>query len=191
MEIIGLLEVACWVVFVVVWFISSFQAKRNLRSTHWWQGYWVRIVVLVLVYALFRAQISHWVSIYHFHFIHTSSPLIALIGLILTALGIAFAIWARFNIGTNWGMPMSLKENRELVTSGPYKYVRHPIYSGMLLAMLGAALVVGTWWALIFVIVSLYFFFSARSEEKTLTKEFPNEYPAYMKRTKMLIPFIL
>ena len=85
---------------------------------------------------------------------------------------------------------MSLKEDRKLVQKGPYKYIRHPIYSGMLLAMVGTILVAGPWWLVICALCSAYFFYSAVAEERTLTKEFPTEYPVYKKSTKMLIPFV-
>ena len=102
-----------------------------------------------------------------------------------------FAIWARIFIGRNWGMPMTLKEGHELVTTGPYSYVRHPIYAGILLAMLGSALVFGLWWFAIFFITAINFVYAAKKEEGLMLQQFPNAYPDYMKRTKMLIPFLL
>lgn len=87
-------------------------------------------------------------------------------------------------------MPMSVKENPELVTSGPYAYIRHPIYTGFLLAMLGSAFVVGNWEFVLFVIFGLYFSYSARTEEKLMTRTFPTQYPQYKQRTKTLIPFV-
>src|SRR6185503_8446049 len=104
--------------------------------------------------------------------------------------GITFAIWARYTLGRNWGMPMSVKEKPELVTSGPYALVRHPIYTGVLLALLGSTFVVGLWWLIIFAVGTIYFLYSAAREEALMMKEFPNEYPAYKARTKMLIPLI-
>jgi protein-S-isoprenylcysteine O-methyltransferase Ste14 len=88
-------------------------------------------------------------------------------------------------------MPRAIKENPELVTSGPYRYVRHPIYTGVLLALLGSTLVAGPWWLIVFVIACIYFFYSAKQEEKRMLAAFPDTYPAYMQRTKMLVPFVL
>ena len=105
-------------------------------------------------------------------------------------LGITLAIWARRHLGRNWGMPMSLKEEPELVTSGPYKYIRNPIYSGMLLALLGTGLVLGLPWLVAFVACSIYFIYSSKVEEKIMAEQFPQTYPEYKKRTKMLIPFV-
>lgn len=85
---------------------------------------------------------------------------------------------------------MSLKEKPELVTSGPYRSLRHPIYTGMLLAMLGTALVVGLSWLIIFIGAGIYFVYSAKTEEQIMMREFPHIYPEYKKHTNMLIPLI-
>jgi protein-S-isoprenylcysteine O-methyltransferase Ste14 len=87
-------------------------------------------------------------------------------------------------------MPMTVKENPELVTSGPYAYVRHPIYTGVLLAIAGSLLLAGPWALVAVMLPGAYFVWSARQEEKIMEKEFPSEYPAYKKRSKMLIPFV-
>jgi protein-S-isoprenylcysteine O-methyltransferase Ste14 len=189
MRIIGLLEVGCWVVFMLVWLVGAVLAKRNLAPTNWWVSIWPRVIVLIIAYVFLRSQITAGVTRY----LAAYSPniLLASLGLALTALGIAFAIWARVYIGTNWGMPMTLKADRQLVTSGPYKYVRHPIYTGIFLAALGTAFIVGPVFLIAVAFAFAYFFFAAKSEESTLTKEFPVDYPAYMKRSKMLIPFVI
>jgi protein-S-isoprenylcysteine O-methyltransferase Ste14 len=112
-------------------------------------------------------------------------------GLIIFLMGLFLAVWARLYLGKNWGMPMAQKKDPELVTSGPYQYIRHPIYSGILLAMLGSALAASAFWLIIFAISGMYFVFSARVEEKLMESQFPKVYPAYKRKTKMLIPFIL
>ena len=104
--------------------------------------------------------------------------------------GLALAVWARIYLGKNWGMPMSEKQNPELVTSGPYRYIRHPIYSGILLAALGSTVDISIYWLVVVIIAGGYFIYSALVEEKLMLKQFPKVYPSYMKRTKMLIPFI-
>lgn len=113
-----------------------------------------------------------------------------IIGVLLCGCGIGFAIWARKHLGKNWGMPMTQKEKPELITSGPYSYVRHPIYTGVLIAILGSVFVSGTEWFVVFILAGIYFIYSAKTEEKNLQKEFPETYPTYIKRTKLIIPFI-
>ncbi len=88
-------------------------------------------------------------------------------------------------------MPMTLKQDHELVVTGPYAYVRHPIYFGILLAMAGSVLVLSLWWILILLLNGAQFVFAARREEKLMLGRFPEQYPAYMRRTPMLIPFVL
>ena len=108
----------------------------------------------------------------------------------MTALGIGLAIWARVFIGRNWSPRPAMKENHELVTTGPYAYVRHPIYTGILLAALGTALT-GTVFAIgVVVLTSIVFRSRIGKEEKIMLELFPNEYPVYQARTKRLVPFV-
>jgi protein-S-isoprenylcysteine O-methyltransferase Ste14 len=120
-----------------------------------------------------------------------TDPWRAAIGLGLFALGLGFAIWARRTIGRNWGGPMTQKDDPELVTSGPYRLVRHPIYSGILTAGIGTAVALSWFWLLPVVLGGIYFIYSATVEERFLTAQFPDSYPAYRRSSKMLVPFIL
>jgi protein-S-isoprenylcysteine O-methyltransferase Ste14 len=112
-------------------------------------------------------------------------------GLALCVLGMGLAVWARVHLGRNWGAPRSRKEDPELVTSGPYRFIRHPIYTGVLLAMLGSAIAQNLFWLAPLAIFGAYFIYSARAEEKIMLEAFPQQYSAYMRRTKMLVPFVL
>ena len=120
-----------------------------------------------------------------------NSPVLGAMGTVVFASGIALAVWARIYLGRNWGMPMTQKAEPELVTSGPYRFVRHPIYSGLLAGVLGTALATNLIGLIIVAALAAYFYYSASVEEKNLTATFPSAYPAYRARTKMLIPFVL
>jgi protein-S-isoprenylcysteine O-methyltransferase Ste14 len=111
-------------------------------------------------------------------------------GVVLCVAGVALAVLGRLYLGRNWGMPGSRKENPELVTNGPYQYVRHPIYGGIMLAMLGTAIGASAFWIVPLILFSGYFVYSARREEKIMIAQFPQQYPAYMRRTTMLLPFV-
>ena len=113
------------------------------------------------------------------------------LGLVLFASGLGFAIWARLNIGRNWGTPMSQKDQPELVTSGPYHLVRHPIYSGILIAGVGTAVALDWSWLIAVVLAGVYFVYSATVEERYMGAQFPDTYPAYKRSSKMFVPFIL
>jgi protein-S-isoprenylcysteine O-methyltransferase Ste14 len=177
--------VAFWVVFYAYWIFSAFGAKRNARYGSW--GFGLRIVIwLAFILLLQNTSVREFVISER---LTTLDPTLQWLGVVICACGLAFAIWARVYLGRNWGMPMSLKQDAELVTTGPYQYVRHPIYTGMILGMIGTALVV-PWWIVPLVFSFVYFMYSAKTEEKIMLNEFPNQYPDYMKRTKMLIPFI-
>ncbi len=101
-----------------------------------------------------------------------------------------FLVWARQHLGRNWSQTVAVKKDHELVTSGPYRYVRHPMYSGGLLACIGSAIVCGGPWIFLLVILGSLFFWRMGAEDKLLAKQFPDEYPDYKKRTKALIPFV-
>lgn len=121
---------------------------------------------------------------------HTIS--IAGVGLLLTIAGLLLVLWARAILGTNWSGSVTLKEDHELVERGPYGYVRHPIYSGVLLMFLGTAVVVGTLGGLLgfpFLLVSCWI--KLRQEESLLLDYFGREYSDYMTRVKALVPFVV
>ncbi|HEY5087057.1 MAG TPA: isoprenylcysteine carboxylmethyltransferase family protein [Gemmatimonadaceae bacterium] len=182
----SLLITISWCVFLCYWLISAFGAKKTTSGV--FRGLLVRVLLVAIVLVVFRER--SFTAFGEHHFVGSSSPTVSALGVILCVMGVAFAIWGRWNIGKNWGMPMSVKENPELVTSGPYSYVRHPIYAGVLSAMLGSALVVGNWWIGFVVIFGLYFIYSSRSEEKLMAQTFPGQYPQYKQRTKTMIPFV-
>ncbi|HWB34024.1 MAG TPA: isoprenylcysteine carboxylmethyltransferase family protein [Candidatus Paceibacterota bacterium] len=187
MTIYSWIIVACWAVFIIVWIIAAVGTKRNLRSH---QGFFLfRIVAFfVVVIALGMSRATRYVSVaLPVATVSQWAPL----GALVCVLGIGLAVWARVYLGRNWGMPMSVKDSPELVTTGPYAYVRHPIYTGVLLAVLGSALATSWIWLIWLLASGVYFIYSATQEEKLLMKEFPEAYPAYKKRTKMLVPFIL
>lgn len=182
-----------WGGFVLCWLILAQFNKKANRSTPVWAGWGVRLAIIVGLFIVVQFH-RHGVA----SFIASISRTLPLrpgivgqwVGVMLCLAGIGCAVWARVYIGRNWGMPMSLREGHELVTSGPYAYVRHPIYSGLMLAMIGSAVTESLLWLLVFSLYFAYFLFSARSEEKTMLAQFPDAYPAYRRRTKMLIPFV-
>jgi protein-S-isoprenylcysteine O-methyltransferase Ste14 len=177
-----------WIVFLVYWAFSAIRAKKTLSTKSNLWGIISRIAIFVTIVLLFKIPgFREFVRHYQTFFIN---PVAMDIGVIVCIAGLSFAIWARVHLGKNWGMPMSVKEKPELITSGPYRYIRHPIYTGMLCGAFGSALVYGLPWLIIFAVVCLYFIYAAKKEEKLMTEQFPVEYPLYKSKTKMLIPFV-
>ena len=114
------------------------------------------------------------------------------LGVILVATGLGFAAWARVHLGRNWSGVVTLKGGHELITSGPYALMRHPIYTGLLTMFVATVIVLGHVAGIIgmpFVFAS--FWIKLRYEEKLMLKQFPEHYAAYQKRVKRIIPFIL
>jgi len=178
-----------WLLFFAYWWISAIGVKRNIRGRSWSREIGVRLVLVVAIIAIVRRPGSR-------AFFTSGTPVLidsvqGVAGLVLCVAGFALAVWARRHLGRNWGMPMTLKEGHELVTSGPYCYVRHPIYTGMLLAFVGSALVAGPFWLLICAAMGMYCLYSARTEERLMLQQFPRQYAEYRKHTKAIIPFVL
>jgi protein-S-isoprenylcysteine O-methyltransferase Ste14 len=112
-------------------------------------------------------------------------------GAVLTATGLLFAVWARRHIGRNWSATVTIKTGHELVTSGPYAIVRHPIYSGLLLAFAGTALARCEWRGIVaLLIVLLALWRKLRLEERWMRERFGALYDDYARRVKALIPFV-
>ena len=111
-------------------------------------------------------------------------------GVALVITGLAFAVWARAHLGRNWSGTVTIKEDHELIRSGPYAYVRHPIYTGLLAALLGTTLASGTVHAAIgLAIIAAALVRKSRVEESFMREIFPDTYPRYSAEVPALIPF--
>lgn len=120
------------------------------------------------------------------------SDLIRLLGCAMALAGVLLACWARRVLGSNWSVSVQLKREHDLIESGPYRWMRHPIYSGLILAFLGTAVLIGELRALIAVaIVAVSFWFKLRLEERWLGEQFGATYSDYMRRVKALVPGLL
>ncbi len=183
MPVVDVVIFAAWVAFWIYWLSMSFGVKAG--QTSWTRFAGVRVAAVLIVLLLLRLRV------FKSHATTTSDAWLQGIGLALFLLGLALAIWARVYLGRNWGMPMTQKDDPELVTTGPYSSVRHPIYSGIILAMIGTTIAVSLYWLVAVVLLGAYFLYSAIAEERLMARQFPDAYPEYKRSTKMLIPFIL
>ena len=143
----------------------------------------VRALIIVMVLVLLRLGAFRAGSL-------NTNPWRSGFGLLLFVVGLGFAVWARVNIGRNWGTPMSQKGRARALTSGPYRLTRHPIYSGILLAIIGTSVALSWFWLIATALAGFYFVYAATVEERYLTGEFPDAYPAYKRSTKMLVPYV-
>ena len=182
---------ACWLAIAAYWLWSALRVKRPVRTESWARRlllYWIPFGV---AFHLLGPGKWYGHSLLRENFVpHTT--LVYSCGLALCALGTALAIWSRHLLGTNWSITVQLKKDHELITAGPYRRVRHPIYSGLLLLFLGNALMVGDWRGLVAVaIVFASFWFKLRREEQWLSQHFGDAYLAYRQRSKALVPGVL
>jgi protein-S-isoprenylcysteine O-methyltransferase Ste14 len=183
MHIIDLVILVGWVAFWIYWLAASAGVKSG--QTRWTRFAGFRIGVILVVLLLLR------VRAFKGHTAITNDPWLQGTGLAVFLLGLGLAIWARVYLGRNWGMPMSQKADPELVTTGPYSSIRHPIYSGLILAMIGTTVAVSLYWLVAVVLLGAYFLYSAIAEERFMARTFPDSYPGYKRSTKRLIPYVL
>jgi protein-S-isoprenylcysteine O-methyltransferase Ste14 len=177
-----------WLSWIAYWWISARDVKPTLvrepnlsRLSH--------IIPLVLA-ALLLSTPSISVSVLNDRFI-PRAPWSFAIGVTLTAAGLLFTVWARRYLGPNWSGTVTIKEGHELITTGPYAIVRHPIYSGLLLAFAGSAVAIGEWRAILAVVLALLaFLHKLRIEEWWMERQFGSAYRAYCRRVPALIPLI-
>ena len=182
----GYVIVASWLVLITVWVLGSFTAKRDISSRPSIVLLLRSIILLgLLIFVLRNPYDDAFVlerAFFHFN------PAVSWVGAMLTVLGVAFAIWGRYDLGRNWGIHP--KEDHKLVTSGAYAYVRHPIYAGAILALFGSTLT-GSIVAIVLFLISIIFCLRRiYKEERAMLGLFPDQYPAYQVRTKRLIPLV-
>jgi protein-S-isoprenylcysteine O-methyltransferase Ste14 len=181
MRTIEIVFVVGWVMFWGYWLAMAFTMKKGRVA--WSRELRIRALLIVVVVVLLRLGTFRSASL-------NTDPWRAGFGITLFAAGLGFAVWARVNIGRNWGTPMSQKAEPELITSGPYRLSRHPIYSGILLGTLGTAIALSWFWLIATALAGVYFIYAAIVEERYLAEQFPDTYPAYKRSTKMLVPYV-
>ena len=173
---------AFWLILIVYLTVAALGVKRDTER-HLGQSF-------VLLFAIIASFLLPYLPIFHFLNYAPVNSILSGIGVIGCIAGMAILISARQHLGRNWSQTVSAKEGHELVTSGPYRYVRHPMYAGGLVAAIGSAIVGGGAWIFLTVILGALFLWRVGAEDKLLAQQFPNEYPEYKKRTKALIPLV-
>jgi protein-S-isoprenylcysteine O-methyltransferase Ste14 len=184
----------CWVIFVLYWFISAWSVKSIQETRGWLGGNWYPILYLIGVLFIvdFRFLGRFGIPVDKLAILLLPNTLlINLLIVLLLIVGLTIAISARRTLAGNWSGAVALKKEHKLITTGLYRYIRHPIYAGMLLMILGTALSVGTLGACIgFFIILLGVLLKLKDEESLLAEHFAQEYLLYKRHSKILIPFI-
>ena len=173
---------ALWFALVVYLTVAAIGVKRE-PETHLGQS-------LGLLFAIVVAFALPQLPLFSFVNFAPVNAVASTIGVASCVAGMAILVWARQHLGRNWSPTVASKEGHELITSGPYRYVRHPMYTGGLLAASGSALTAGGAWVFLLVILGIVFLWRVGAEDRLMARQFPNEYPEYKRRTKALIPFV-
>jgi len=177
-----------WYALAVYWLIGSLHMKRVKAA----EKSADRITTILFMVVAFLLLFSDFFRIGPLRLRFVSAMAwISWLGLCLTCLGVAIAVWARHCLGAQWSARVTLKVDHQLIRSGPYAYVRHPIYSGMLLGVMGTALLVGEWRGVLAIaLVVIAHSRKARREESMLATEFGSTYAQYRQHTGFLFPRI-
>jgi protein-S-isoprenylcysteine O-methyltransferase Ste14 len=175
-----------WIAFCVVWLIWAIKTKPVQQRESVSSRLSYTVLVVVGFYVVFSVgAVQPWMRFHLF----PASRAVEILGVVLTAAGIGFAFWARIYLGGNWSGTVTVKVGHELVRTGPYRWVRHPIYTGLILALLGTALERRQVRGLIAVVL-VYAGFKMKSkiEEQAMTNTFGAEYVDYSRSTGAIVP---
>jgi protein-S-isoprenylcysteine O-methyltransferase Ste14 len=178
-----------WVMFLIYWIIGAFKT----RATRSQESSISRINILLI-------EIAGYLLIFNSAFgvgflgklVLPRTALLAVAGVAMTWSGIALAIWARYHLAEYWSARITIKEDHQLIRTGPYRRLRHPIYSGLILAVVGSALVIDHWRCVLGVcLVVAGYAIKARKEEAMLGEQFGDAFGEHRKHTGFLFPRFL
>jgi protein-S-isoprenylcysteine O-methyltransferase Ste14 len=181
---------ASWAVWVMYWLVSAANVKATVRLEPL-SSRAAHFLPMVLALVLLASRPHSDIRFLFERFV-PSSAVVDWIGCCLVVLGLSFSVWARIYLGRNWSGRVTVKENHELIRTGPYTFVRHPIYTGLLLAILGTALAVGEWRGLLaLLLMTISYWRKLQIEERMMRETFGEEYGRYSEHTCALVPFLL
>jgi protein-S-isoprenylcysteine O-methyltransferase Ste14 len=178
-----------WMAWCLYWYVAArnVKAARRTESRSSWVTHTVLLVAAIALLA-WPQQGDGW----FFGKVLPQTILGYWIGVALLLTGLGFSIWARRRLGRNWSGTVTLKEDHELVRTGPYRWVRHPIYSGLLLGFVGTAISLSEWRGVAAVILAIFaLLLKIRLEERWMIETFGNAYLRFRAEVKALIPFVL
>jgi protein-S-isoprenylcysteine O-methyltransferase Ste14 len=185
-EVFRLLVELPWIVFVVYWIIAGIKTRAT-RSQESFTSRYTILLLEVVGYALIFIR-STGIGVLETKFMPRSMAS-AILGVIVTWSGIGLAIWARYHLAENWSARITIKEDHQLIRTGPYSRLRHPIYSGLILATIGSAIVIDEWRCVLGVcLVVIGYCLKARKEEAMLIQQFGDVFREHQKHAGFLFP---
>ena len=176
---------ALWVGFYILWLLWAIRIKKAERRERGFTFFLHRLLVAFGFVLIFLDIPANWL----YRRVLPSGLWLPILGIAVAVVGFAFAIWARVHIGRNWSSSVVAKVQHELIRSGPYRWVRHPIYSGLLLAILGTVLVQDQVRGLVaLALVYAGWKIKSRLEERMMVSTFGEQYTTYANSTGALFP---
>lgn len=177
-----------WLGWIAYWIVAARDVKAVAETASRESRVLYSIPLLVAAVLLLDTHLGHFFNIR----LAPHTPLVAWLGALLTAAGVAFACRARVALGGNWSGQVTVKEGHELIRTGPYALSRHPIYTGLVLALFGTALAVGEMRGLIALVLATgSFIYKMGIEEGVMRRTFGGAYDDYARQVKALIPFVV
>ncbi len=183
----GWIIVSCWIVFIAFWYVSALRVKRVAERQDFAASLAYRIPVIIGSILIFARNIRGPLSLR----VLPDADWVQYGGALVCFAGLMVCIWARITLAGNWSSNITFKQGHELIRRGPYRFVRHPIYTGILLMYLGTAIHMGLLRGFIGVLLGLVgLWIKLREEEVVMLQHFPDQYPEYRRQVKALVPFI-
>jgi protein-S-isoprenylcysteine O-methyltransferase Ste14 len=177
-----------WIAFIVYWRIKARGTKTTQRTEPAASGI-LRALALLVVIAL--VSITRIPLPWLYRQLWPSGLWSFWIGVAVTVAGLLFAVWARHHLASNWSSSVTIKQDHELITTGPYAVVRHPIYTGILTGFLGTAIALSqVRGAIGFVLLFAVFWAKLRTEEEWMRSQFGETYAIYAHQTAALVPYL-
>jgi protein-S-isoprenylcysteine O-methyltransferase Ste14 len=175
-----------WIVFLVYWIVGAIKTRATREKESFASRSAVLLIEVVGFVLIFSGSMG--VGFLGTRFI-PRTMVSAILGMVLTWSGVGLAIWARYHLAENWSARVTIKEDHQLIRTGPYTHLRHPIYSGLVLATIGSALVIDEWRCVLGICLVLAgYCFKARKEEAMLSQQFGDAFREHQKHTGFLIP---
>ena len=179
---------AFWITFLVYWIVHARGVKPAAEKQSRLSSLAYRVPLMLCGILLWFPYSSTRLGLA----LTPQTELMAVIAVALCALGLLVTIWARRTLAGNWSSNVTFKQGHELIQVGPYRFVRHPIYTGLLSMCLGTAVAGGrlhNWLGFLFMCAG--FWIKLKQEEALMLRHFPDEYPSYRSRVKALVPYVL
>lgn len=178
----------CWIIFLTYWLISALAVKRTAEPQSLLSAIAHRIPIGLGWFLLAYQGLPPPMNLV----LMPRTDWARVIGVVVCVFGLFVTIWARYRLAGNWSSNVTFKQRHELVQTGPYQFVRHPIYTGLLVMCLGSAMEIGRLRCFLsLVVVGIGFWIKLKQEERLMLLHFPDEYLNYQRRVKALVPFVI